>query len=202
VPHIRIAAPRDASRLREELDEAVRVEDGPTVLRFPKGGVGDDIDAVRRLDDGVDVLAEAERKDVLLVAVGAMGPLALDVARRLAAQGIGATVVDPRWVIPVPAGVLQLASEHRIVVTIEDGIRVGGIGTRVRQDLRAAGIDTAVDELGLPDEFIEHGSREQILEAAGLTGQQIARDIVAQVLGSRIPVARPEREEADARTAS
>jgi 1-deoxy-D-xylulose-5-phosphate synthase len=87
-------------------------------------------------------------------------------------------------------------------VTIEDGIRVGGIGTRVRQDLRAAGIDTAVDELGLPDEFIGHASRDQILESAGLTGQQIARDIVAQVLGSRIPVARPEREEADARTAS
>jgi 1-deoxy-D-xylulose-5-phosphate synthase len=202
VPHIRIAAPRDAPRLREELAEAIRVDDGPTVLRFPKGGVGDDIDQVRRLPDGVDVLAETERKDVLLVAVGAMAPLALDVAERLRAQGIGATVVDPRWVIPVPAGVLQLAAGHRIVVTIEDGIRVGGIGTRVRQDLRAAGIDTAVDELGLPDEFIGHASRDQILESAGLTGQQIARDIVAQVLGSRIPVARPEREEADARTAS
>lgn len=127
------------------------MNDGPTVLRFPKGSVQPDIPAVRRLEDGVDVLRDDERKDVLLVAVGPMADLALKVADGLAAQGIGATVVDPRWVVPVPKSVLDLSSEHRIVVTIEDGIRVGGIGTRVRQDLREAGIDTAVDELGLPD---------------------------------------------------
>ncbi|KQV08007.1 1-deoxy-D-xylulose-5-phosphate synthase [Leifsonia sp. Root112D2] len=191
VPHIRIAAPRDAPRLREELAEAVAVGDAPTVVRYPKGGIGSDIPMLRRLDDGVDVLTEAEGKDVLIVAVGPMTRLGLEVAERLAAQGIGATVVDPRWVIPVPKSVVTLAGEHRIVVTIEDGIRVGGIGTRVRQDLRAAGIDTAVDELGLPDEFLEHAGRDQILADAGLTAQQIARDLVAQVLGSRIPVARP-----------
>jgi 1-deoxy-D-xylulose-5-phosphate synthase len=161
------------------------------VLRFPKGAVGEDIDAERRTDDGVDVLREAERKDVLLVTVGPMAVLGLKVAERLAAQGIGATVIDPRWVVPVPKSVIDLAAEHRIVVTIEDGIRVGGIGTRVRQDLREAGIDTAVDELGLPDEFIDHATRDEILEEAGLTPQKIARDLVAQVLGSRIPIARP-----------
>jgi len=191
VPNIRLAAPRDGTRFREELAEAVVVDDAPTVLRFPKGAVGPDIDAERRTDDGVDILREAERKDVLLVTVGPMAELGLKVADRLAAQGIGATVVDPRWVVPVPASVISLAAEHRIVVTIEDGIRVGGIGTRVRQDLREAGIDTAVDELGLPDEFIDHATREQILEDAGLTPQKIARDLVAQVLGSRIPIARP-----------
>lgn len=191
VPNIRLAAPRDAARFREELAEAVVVDDAPTVLRFPKGSVGPDIEAVRRTDDGVDVLAEGERKDVLIVAVGPMASLGLTVAERLAAQGIGATVVDPRWVVPVPRSILTLAADHRIVVTIEDGIRVGGIGTRVRQDLREAGIDTAVDELGLPDEFIDHATREQILEEAGLTPQKIARDLVAQVLGSRIPIARP-----------
>lgn len=132
---------------------------------------------------------------MLLVAVGPMADLALKVADGLAAQGIGATVVDPRWVVPVPKSVLDLSSEHRIVVTIEDGIRVGGIGTRVRQDLREAGIDTAVDELGLPDEFIDHATREQILEEAGLTAQKIARDLVAQVLGSRVPIARPLPEQ-------
>lgn len=135
VPGIRLAAPRDATRFREELAEAVAVNDGPTVLRFPKGSVQPDIPAVRRLEDGVDVLRDDERKDVLLVAVGPMADLALKVADGLAAQGIGATVVDPRWVVPVPKSVLDLSSEHRIVVTIEDGIRVGGIGTRVRQDL-------------------------------------------------------------------
>jgi 1-deoxy-D-xylulose-5-phosphate synthase len=191
VPNIRLAAPRDGSRFREELGEAVLVDDAPTVLRFPKGAVGPDIDAERRTDDGVDILRESERKDVLLVTVGPMAELGLKVADRLAAQGIGATVVDPRWVVPVPKSVISLAAEHRIVVTIEDGIRVGGIGTRVRQDLREAGIDTAVDELGLPDEFIDHSTREQILEDAGLTPQKIARDLVAQVLGSRIPIARP-----------
>lgn len=191
VPGIRLAAPRDALRLREELAEAVRVEDAPTVLRYPKGAVSADLVAVRRTDDGVDVLREAGHRDVLIVAIGAMASLALDVAERLAQQGIGATVVDPRWVVPVPASVIALAAEHRLVITLEDGIRVGGIGTRIRQDLREAGVDTAVDELGLPDEFLEHASREQILAQSGLTAQDIARDVVAQVLGSRIPVARP-----------
>ncbi|MEV8215697.1 1-deoxy-D-xylulose-5-phosphate synthase [Leifsonia sp. NPDC077715] len=198
VPNIRLAAPRDGTRFREELAEAVAVEDAPTVLRFPKGPVQPDIEAVRRLDDGVDVLLEGDRKDVLLVTVGPMADLGLKVAERLAAQGIGATVVDPRWVVPVPKSILSLAAEHRIVVTIEDGIRVGGIGTRVRQDLRGAGIDTAVDELGLPDAFIDHASRDQILEDAGLTPQKIARDLVAQVLGSRVPIARPLPDDAPA----
>jgi 1-deoxy-D-xylulose-5-phosphate synthase len=191
VPDIRIAAPRDASRLREELGEAVAIDDGPTVLRFSKGSVGTEFDAVRRTDDGVDILREAPHKDVLIVTVGAMAKLGLQVAERLAAQGIGATVVDPRWVVPVPPSIIELSAEHRLVVTIEDGVRVGGIGTRIRQDLRAADVDTAVNELGLPDQFLAHGSREFILDQVGLTPQAIARDVVAQVLGSKIPVARP-----------
>jgi 1-deoxy-D-xylulose-5-phosphate synthase len=195
VPGIRIAAPRDATRLREELAEAVAIDDGPTVLRFSKGSVGNEFDAVRRTHDGVDVLREAPHRDVLLVAVGPMAALAMNVAERLAAQGIGATVVDPRWVIPVPQSVIELAGQHRLVVSIEDGVRVGGVGTRIRQDLRAAGVDTAVDELGLPDEFLDHASRDEIMTDAGLTDQRIARDIVAQVLGTRIPVARPLPEE-------
>ena len=199
VPHIRIAAPRDATRLREELAEAVAVTDAPTVVRFSKGSVGNEYDAVRRTDDGVDVLREAAHKDVLIVTVGNMAKLGLEVADRLGAQGIGATVVDPRWVIPVPESIIGLSAQHRIVVTIEDGVRVAGIGTRVRQDLRAAGVDTPLTELGLPDEFLDHASREQILERVGLTPQQIARDLVSQVLGSKIPIARPLPEDADAR---
>ena len=191
VPHIRLSAPRDAIRLREELGEAVAVTDAPTVVRFSKGNVGTEIPAVRRLPDGVDVLSEASRKDVLIITVGPMAEIGLEVAARLGDQGIGATVIDPRWVVPVPKSVITLAAKHRLVVTIEDGIRVGGIGTRIRQELRAAGVDTALNELGLPDEFLEHGSRAEILEEAGLTPQQIARDVVEQVLGSKIPVARP-----------
>jgi 1-deoxy-D-xylulose-5-phosphate synthase len=196
VPHIRLSAPRDATRLREELGEAVVVTDAPTVVRFSKGSVGSEIDAVRRLPDGVDVLSERAHKDVLIVTVGPMAEIGLQVAERLADQGIGATVIDPRWVVPVPRSVIDLAADHRLVVTIEDGIRVGGIGTRIRQELRAAGVDTALTELGLPDEFLEHGSRAEILEEAGLTPQQIARDVVEQVLGSKIPVARPLTDDA------
>jgi 1-deoxy-D-xylulose-5-phosphate synthase len=117
--------------------------------------------------------------------------MGLKVAELLAAQGIGATVIDPRWVIPVAKSVIDLAKNHRLVVTIEDGIRVGGIGTRVRQDLRAAQVDTALNEVGLPDEFLEHASRNQILERVGLTAQQVAQDIVAQVVGSKVPHAKP-----------
>ena len=191
VPHIRIAAPRDAKRLREELGEAVAVDNAPTVVRFPKGSVSPEIEAVRRTMDGVDVMAEAAHKDVLLVAVGPMVHMAMEVRERLAAQGIGATVVDPRWVVPVASSIIDLARDHRIVASIEDGIRVGGVGTRIRQELRAAGVDTAVDEIGLPDEFLDHASRGEILEDAGLTSQHIARNLVAQVLGMKVPVARP-----------
>jgi len=190
VPNIRIAVPRDGVRLREVLQEAVAIDDGPTVIRFPKGVVSPELPAVERLDDGVDVLVSSEAHDVLLVGIGPMAHIAVDVAERLRAQGIGATVVDPRWVVPVQPSIVELAASHRLVITIEDGIRVGGIGTRVRQVLREAGVDTAVDELGVPDAFIDHASREQILEDAGLTPAKIAHDVVAQVLGTRIPVAR------------
>lgn len=202
VPHIRIAVPRDAERLREELREAVAVSDAPTVIRFPKGGVSPDLPAVERLEDGVDVLVRSDAEDVLIVGIGPMAHIAVEVADRLRAQGIGSTVIDPRWVVPVQPSVVRLAASHRLVITIEDGIRVGGIGTRVRQVLREAGVDTAVDELGVPDEFIGHASREQILEDAGLTPAKIAQDVVAQVLGTRIPVARPATSEIPTLTAT
>ena len=191
VPGIRIASPRDEIRLREQLAEAVAISDAPTVIRFSKGTVANELPAIRRLEDGVDVLHESSAKDVLILTVGAMAETGIQVAKMLSDQGIGSTVVDPRWVIPVPKSIVKMAADHRLVVTIEDGIRVGGIGTRVRQDLRAAQIDTALSEIGLPDEFLEHASRNEILERVGLTAQSISREIVAQVLGSRVPHARP-----------
>ncbi|SDQ15731.1 1-deoxy-D-xylulose-5-phosphate synthase [Microbacterium sp. cf332] len=194
VPGIRIAAPRDAERLREVFREAVEIEDAPTVVRYPKGSVGDDLPALERREDGTDVLVRGESEDVLIVGIGPMARLGIEVAERLRAQGIGATVIDPRWVVPVASSVVDLAAEHRLVITIEDGIRVGGVGTRIRQVLREAGIDTAVDELGLPDEFIDHAERDEILDDAGLTAAKIAHDVVAQVLGTRIPIARPSAD--------
>lgn len=193
VPGIRIAAPRDASTLREELGEAIAVNDGPTVVRFPKGNVVESLPAVRRTADGVDVLREDRNHDVLLVTVGAMAPLALDVADRLAASGIGSTVIDPRWVVPVASSIVNFARDHRIVVSIEDGIRVGGVGTRIRQELRQAGVDTGVDELGLPDEFLEHDTRGNILARVGLTPDAIASKIINQLSGSVVPKAKPKK---------
>jgi 1-deoxy-D-xylulose-5-phosphate synthase len=196
VPGIRIAAPRDAPTLREELGEAVAVDDAPTVLRWSKGSVGPDVPALRRLHDGVDVLrdpAEGQEPDVLFVAVGSMVQVALEAAALLEAQGIGVTVVDPRWVVPIPASLIDLSREHRLVITVEDGVRVGGVGTRLRQDLRAAGVDTGVNELGLPDEFIDHASRSEILADVGLTAQAIARDVIDQVVGTKLPQAKPAR---------
>ena len=121
-----------------------------------------------------------------------MSSLALQAAEILSAQGIECTVIDPRWVVPVAQSVLSMASEHRLVVTIEDGVKVGGIGTRVRQDLRDAQIDTALTELGLPDEFLEHATRDEILERVGLTAEAVAEQISLQVSGQRVPHARPQ----------
>ena len=194
IPGIQIAAPRDAKRVSELLAEAVQVDDALTVVRFPKGSVSDPIVQISRTNDGVDILHQSASKDVLIVAVGVMAETALGVAQLLAAQGIGATVIDPRWVIPVKQSILEMAAEHRLVVTIEDGIRVGGIGTRIRQAMRTAQVDTALNEVGLPDEFLEHATRNEILERTGLTPKAIARDIVAQVLGSKVPHARPLAE--------
>ncbi|WP_217376755.1 1-deoxy-D-xylulose-5-phosphate synthase [Paenarthrobacter ureafaciens] len=195
VPGLHLAAPRDATRLREELREAVAINDAPTVVRFSKGSVGKEVEAIERLKDGVDVLARrpegSTENDVLIVSVGAMSELALDVAGRLGAQGISSTVVDPRWVLPVRKSIIALAARHRLVICIEDGVRAGGVGSRIRQEMRAAGVDTALNEVGLPVEFLVHGSRSQVLERVGLTAQQITHDVVAQVLGTKVPFARP-----------
>ncbi|MET3904952.1 1-deoxy-D-xylulose-5-phosphate synthase [Paenarthrobacter sp. 4246] len=195
VPGLHLAAPRDATRLREELREAVAIDDAPTVVRFSKGSVGSEVEAIERLHDGVDILARrpegSTENDVLIVSVGAMSELALDVAGRLGAQGISSTVVDPRWVLPVRKSIIALAARHRLVICIEDGVRAGGVGSRIRQEMRAAGVDTALNEVGLPVEFLVHGSRSQVLERVGLTAQKITHDVVAQVLGTKVPFARP-----------
>jgi 1-deoxy-D-xylulose-5-phosphate synthase len=176
VPGLRLAAPRDATTLREELREAVAVVDGPTVVRFPKGPVPGDIPAHRR-SDGIDFLRDPERPDVLVVAVGAFAGLGLEVADALAAQGISACVIDPRWVIPVPASLAPLAVDVDHVVVLEDNMRAGGIGSAVRALLEDSGVGTPVLSFGMPAEFPLHASRASILNHAGLSAQKIARTI-------------------------
>lgn len=194
IPNLHLAAPRDATRLREELREAMDINDAPSVVRFSKGSVGEEVESIDRLPDGVDVLArlgDRAAPDVLIVSVGAMSELSLDVAQRLNSQGVSVTVVDPRWVLPMPSSVISLAARHRIVVCIEDGVRAGGVGSRLRTEMRAAGVDTALNEVGLPTKFLAHGTRAEVLERVGLTAQQVARDTLAQVLGTKVPFARP-----------
>jgi 1-deoxy-D-xylulose-5-phosphate synthase len=182
VPGIRIAAPRDAATLRAELGEAVEVEDAPTVVRFAKGAPPEDIPALGRIG-GMDLLYRSGSEDVLVVAVGPLAPLALDVADRLVAQGIGVSVVDPRWVAPVDAALAGLAARHRLVAVIEDGIRIGGVGSLVAQHLVDAGVGAPVLQFGVPPQFLVHGKRAEVLEAAGLTPQEVSRRVVEAVAG-------------------
>jgi 1-deoxy-D-xylulose-5-phosphate synthase len=180
VPGLRIAAPRDTATLRAELREAVAVNDGPTVVRFPKASVTADVAAVDTVG-GMDVLARTGDDDVLIVSVGAMASTALDLAERVADQGIGVTVVDPRWVKPLDAALPALAARHRLVVTIEDNGRVGGVGEAVAAALRDAGVPTPVKVFALPQEFLMHASRAEVLTDAGLSAQSLAHDVVAAV---------------------
>jgi 1-deoxy-D-xylulose-5-phosphate synthase len=197
VPGIRVAAPRDATRLREELGEALDVDDGPTALRFPKGDVGEDVPALER-QSGVDVLAvpaAGSNHDVLLVAVGSFASMALAVAKRLHNQGIGVTVIDPRWVLPVSPSVLDLAAQHKLLVTLEDNGVNGGVGSAVSAALRRAEIDTPCRDIGLPQEFFEHASRGELLADLGLTDQDVARRITGWVAALGNSVAEAEVRE-------
>ena len=198
VPGMRVAAPRDAARLREELGEALAVADGPTALRFPKGDVGEDIPALRRAADGSDVLAvpaDGLGDDVLLVAVGAMAGMALGAAERLRNQGIGVTVVDPRWVLPVADGLIELAATHKLVVTLEDNGVAGGIGSAVSAALRRSEIDVPCRDVGVPQRFLAHASRGELFAEIGLTDQDVARRITGWVAAQGSPVAEPEVSE-------
>ncbi|MEE2032427.1 1-deoxy-D-xylulose-5-phosphate synthase [Rhodococcus chondri] len=185
VPGIRVAAPRDAATLREALGEALAVTDGPTALRFPKGTVGEDIPALERIGGMVDVLRMPEQRsgDVLIVGVGAFASLALDAAERLAQQGITAAVVDPRWVLPVPAELTSLSRDFRLVVTVEDSGLHGGVGSAVSASLREHDIDVPTRNLGVPQQFLDHASRGRIHQDLGLTAQDVARQVTGWVVG-------------------
>ncbi|MFT7837157.1 1-deoxy-D-xylulose-5-phosphate synthase [Saccharothrix sp. BKS2] len=179
VPGIHVAAPRDAASLREQLREAVQIPDAPSVIRYPKASVGPDLPALERVGT-VDVLRR-EGDDVLLIAVGAFGELGVAAAQRLADQGIGVTVVDPRWIFPVQQDLIHLAASHRLVVTVEDGGRHGGFGWALAAALRDASVDVPLRDLGIPQQFHQHGERNEVLADLGLTAQDVARRITEWV---------------------
>jgi len=174
VPGLRLTAPRDEPRLQAALQCAIGIEDGPTVLRYSKERVPEPLPAVATRGD-VDVLLAGSRPRVLVVGYGQLCSIAVQVGQRLSQQGIGATVVDPVWALPVSPDLLTLVAEHELVLTIEDNGLAGGLGSRLSQVARAAGIDTRVREFGIPQEFLPQGNRAQLLEELGLSAQQIAR---------------------------
>jgi 1-deoxy-D-xylulose-5-phosphate synthase len=182
VPGLRLAAPRDAEQVRAQLREAVDVDDAPTVVRFSKGAVGPAVPAVGRVG-GMDVLREpgTDTPDVLLVSVGALAPMCLEIAGLLDRQGISTTVVDPRWVKPVDEAMAPLAEKHRVVVTVEDNSRVGGVGSAIAQTLRDAGVDVPLRDFGIPPRFLDHASRAEVMAEIGLTAPDIARQVTGLV---------------------
>lgn len=186
VPGLKIAVPRDGERLTELLGEAVEVSDGPTVLRFPKGPVAEPIEAVGKLGT-MDVLRAGE-PDVLLVGVGPMTRICMDAALLLDAQGISATVVDPRWVKPLDEALVAAASAHKLVAVVEDNGRVGGVGDAVSRLLRDADVDVPVRGYGIPQRFLDHAKRAAILGQIGLTGQDLAREITEAIAKRSSPI--------------
>ena len=210
IPGMKVAAPRDAKRIVELLNEAVAVSDGPTVVRFPKGNVGGEVEAIAKLGD-MDVLqtpAAGLAEDVLLLGAGPMALTGLETADRLAGHGIGVTVVDPRWTKPVDEALTGAARRHRLVVTVEDNGRVGGFGDAVARLLRDYDVDVPVKTFGLPQEFLAHGTRAEVLDEAGLTSQQLALHITEAVArrssASAVPIPGPgpDGEAVDAREAA
>ena len=170
VPGLQLAAPRDGAQIRACLREAVAVDDAPTIVRFPKGTVAEPIAALTTVD-GVDVLhgdADVD-PDVLLVSVGAMAPTVISAAEKLAADGRTVLAVDPRWVLPVPDALLDMAARAGTVAVVEDGNVAGGVGSEVARAAAERGLTVPVVRMGLPKEFIDHASRGQVLEDARLT---------------------------------
>ncbi len=177
VPTMHVAAPRDGARLKELLREAVEISDAPSMVRFPKGAVQSDIPAFERRD-GIDVLYRGESADVLLISVGAMAAIAVEAASSAYREGVGVTVIDPRWVKPLPQSLVRMAQRYKSVVVLEDGIRHGGIGSSISELLRDAGVLIPLHSIGVPLEFIEHSKRAEILSDIGITAQNIAPSVV------------------------
>lgn len=178
VPTLHVAAPRDGARLREELAEALAISDAPSMVRFPKGAVPADIPSFERRD-GIDVLYRGESADILLISVGALAGIAVEAASQAYREGVGVTVIDPRWVKPLPASLTTLARRYKSVVVIEDGIKHAGVASTISELFREEGLDVPLHSIGVPLEFIEHSKRGEILEDLGITTQNITREIVA-----------------------
>ena len=196
IPTLHVAAPRDGARLKETLNEAVAISDAPSLVRFPKGAVIEDIPAFERRD-GIDVLYRGESADVLLVSVGALAHVAVEAASQAYREGVGVTVIDPRWVKPLPVSLITMAQRYKSVVVLEDGIRHGGIASTISEMFRDAGLMVPIHSIGVPLEFIEHSKRSEVLNDLGITAQNITRSVVEWSSSLREGMQLPEHENVD-----
>ena len=196
VPTMHVAAPRDGARLKELLREAIAINDAPSMVRFPKGAVQEDIPAFERRD-GIDVLYRGESADVLMISVGAMAAIAVEAASSAYREGVGVTVIDPRWVKPLPESLVRMAERYKSVVVLEDGIRHAGIGSAISEMFRDAGVLIPLHSIGVPLEFIEHSKRGEILSDIGITAQNISRSVVEWSSTLKEEMQLPSDENAD-----
>jgi 1-deoxy-D-xylulose-5-phosphate synthase len=192
VPGLSLAAPRDGTRLRDALARSLIIDDGPSVIRFPKGSAPADLPAVDQLE-GMDVVLKTEQPRALVIGIGPLAETAVAVGERLSDQGIGVTVVDPIWALPINPALIALAADHDLMITIEDNCVVGGYGARLAHEVRSAGVDIPVKEFGLPQEFLPHGGREELLKEVGLTPQNIARYAVEAIVQADEHLDQPSR---------
>jgi 1-deoxy-D-xylulose-5-phosphate synthase len=191
LPNIVLMAPRDEAMLVHMLHTALRYDDGPIALRYPRGeGVGIPLPAEpRALPIGCgEILREAgpavPARRVALIGYGSGVGKALQAAELLAAKGIAATVADARFAKPIDAGLMaQLAAEHNLLVTVEEGVLAGGFGSAVWETLSEAGAATTrILRVGLPDRYVTHGKPALLHEEVGYTGERIAERVQAAIL--------------------
>ena len=185
IPGLQLAAPRDQSRLRQALERAVTVDDAPTVIRYSKEKLPDDITEVAHRGEGlerVDLLRSDTGASTLVVGYGQFASLALQTADLLRAQGVAVTVADPLWALPMSEELVRLANEFEHVITLEDNLVEGGLGQRLRSRLAERQADTQVYCFGIAQEFLEHASRAEVLASLGLTPQGIAHAVLPNVV--------------------
>jgi 1-deoxy-D-xylulose-5-phosphate synthase len=186
LPNITLMAPRDEAMLHHMLHTALRL-DGPSGIRYPRGAaVGvplPEMPSLLQVGTG-EILREGER--VAIVGYGSGVAKALQAADLLAENGLDVTVADARFAKPLDAGLLaQLAAEHDLLVTVEEGVLQGGFGTAVWETLSEGGVDSRLMRIGLPDRFVTHGAPNLLYEEVGYTGERIAERIEAAVLDPR-----------------
>jgi 1-deoxy-D-xylulose-5-phosphate synthase len=185
VPGLHLAAPRDENTLRKALQEAVKISDAPSVVRFPKGALSEPIAALSQYRS-VDILLGELLGDVLIVSVGPMAQIAIDTANLLSAKGLKVSVVDPRWVKPINEDLIELAKNFTHVATIEDGVKAGGVGSAISSKLREKISTWSTMEFGLPTTFLDHAKRNNILKKYGLTAESISAQILDKTKSTSI----------------